>query len=116
MTRPSHDALHVLRLLGHLMVNQGNAAHGMTLLQAVEALQPGDRWTRRALARACLVAGRPAEGLKVVQLMQRDGDAPALTCLLEGQALQGLGRHTDAYRAYREFLRLRPARPEGAAA
>lgn len=113
MGMPSPEALHVIRLLGHLMVGHGHAVQGMALLQAIDALRPGDRWTRRALARACVAAGQPAAGLKVVHLMRDDGDAPALTWLLEGQALAGLGRRNDAFRAYREFLRLRAARADG---
>lgn len=116
MTLPSPDALNVLRLLGHLMVDHGNANHGMLLLQAVEALQPGDRWTRRALARACVVAGEPAAGLQLVHRMRADGDEPALTWLLEGRALQGMGRSAEANRAYREFVRLRTPPAGGAMA
>lgn len=113
MTLPAPEALDVLRLLGQLMTCHGNPVQGMALLQAVDALQPGDRWTRRALARACIVAGQPAVGLRVVRQLRDGGDGSALAWLLEGQALQGMGRRREARHAYQEYVRLRAANETG---
>ncbi len=109
MSALPREAMDVLRLLGRLMSDHGSPAQGMALLQALDALHPGDRWTRRALARACIAAGQPATGLRVVRQLRDGGDGSALAWLLEGQALQGLGRRREARLAYLEYLRLRTA-------
>lgn len=113
MTAPAPEALDVLRLLAHLMSGHGNTAQGMALLQAADALQPGDRWTRRALARASIAAGQPSAGLRLARQLRDGGDGSALAWLLEAQALQALGRQREARHAFGQYLQRRADQPDG---
>ncbi len=108
-THAATDSLDVMRLLSHLYLLHGRPEHAVTLLRAVCLLEPDDRRTQKALARACLRAGNAAYALQVVEKLQDGGDMSALLHLLHGQALAALGRPSEAQESLERFSRARVA-------
>ena len=94
----------LLRLLGHIYLRHGRAAHSAILFHAIHALRPDDRFIARALACSWVRSGKAREALPLLDLLLERGDRSPLTHLLRGQALSCMGRSAESSSAMRLFV------------
>ncbi len=94
-----------LSVLAYVMLESGRPEKAAALLDGLDALLPGNPATLQSLAVAQLRAGRPAEALHTVdRLLARDTPGARITWLVQAQALQALGRRSEAFVAMERYL------------
>jgi tetratricopeptide (TPR) repeat protein len=104
--------------LGMALCDQGSFGAAVIPLTKSLQLDPAGTWeTRWALAKSYYELQQYDEALKQSQesLEKSNGNAPEIS-LLVAQALTAVGRHEDAAKVLREFLRDHANRPEAATA
>ena len=111
--RTPDDALDAIRLLSHMYMEHGRSDSALALLRALCLLAPDDRRALRSMAKAAIRAGQPQEAERAIHRLRDEGDPSPVLHLLEGQALAALGRHTEAERAFTQFVALRRVGPQG---
>ena len=102
--------------LGMALCDQGSFGAAVIPLTKSLQLDPAGTWeTRWALAKSYYELQQYDEALKQSQesLEKSNGNAPEIS-LLVAQALTAVGRHEDAAKVLREFLRDHANRPEAA--
>jgi|LauGreDrversion4_2_1035121.scaffolds.fasta_scaffold27495_9 predicted Zn-dependent protease len=105
MSPQEATALHVL---AYVLLHNGQADKAAVLLEAVDALRPGDTRTVLALATAHLRGGAAARALQALDRFSRDAPAPPTANLLRAQALSLLDRPDEARTAMHAFLAPKP--------
>jgi type III secretion protein Y len=109
MTPPGDDnTVHLLRLLGHLYTQHGQASRGVVLLLIAARLAPENVAVWRALAHSFLEDGSPDRAIAAIKRLRRmeGGDDPVLD-LLMARALWVAGRPLEARQSFRDFLERR---------
>jgi predicted Zn-dependent protease len=109
MMPPDHDhPVHLLRLLGHLYIQHGQAKRGVVLLLIAARLDPGNVGVWRGLAHAFLEDGTPDRAIAAIKRLRQmeKGDHPVLD-LLMARALWLSGRPLEARQFLRDFLERR---------
>ena len=101
MSPQEATALHVL---AYVLLHNGQPDRAAVLLEAVDALRPGDTRTVLALATAHLRSGAATRTLQTLQRLSRDAQIPPAVHLLRAQALSTLGRADEARVAMHAFL------------
>jgi predicted Zn-dependent protease len=102
-------------MLAHLLLVHEQPARAATLLEALDALQPLESATLRALAVAQVRAGQPERALQALDQLAVAGPVDAWCHLLRSQALHALGRHVPAEQALRDYAEARHEALAGAA-
>ena len=97
----------LMRLLGHLYMRHGHAAHAAVLFDALHDLDPLDALAARSLAFSRLQNGQPESALAPLQHLLDHGDHHAVTHVLHAQALLALGRTADSALAMRAYVAAR---------
>jgi len=101
MSPQEATALHVL---AYVLLHNGQPDKAAVLLEAVDALRPGDTRTLLALATAHLRGGAAARALHALDRFTRDAPVPPTANLLRAQALSLLDRPAEAKVAMQAFL------------
>lgn len=117
----SDDQVDLLRWLGFLHLDHGDADKATIIFDGLLVFFPDDLQLRLSLACALLKSGRAGDALQALDDLPDVGSSsvlsasrPALFHLLRSQALVQLDRKAEAARSMRHFLRLRrAARPVG---
>lgn len=104
MTESAATALYVL---AYTLLENARSEQASMLLEALDAVNPGQPRTLLALAAAQLRLGRCGEALHTLERLAREGYREAPLQLLRSQALGALGRHSQAHAAMSEYLLLR---------
>ena len=99
----------LMELLAHALLQNGRPAKAVSLLEALDVIQPGQPQTLRALAVALLRAGHPQDALATLDRLALAGGVDATFHLLRSQALGGLQRTPEAVAAMRTFVEWRTA-------
>lgn len=105
------QAVTALRILAYGFLQHAQPDKAVALLEALDALRPGDRHTLLTLATAHLRSGAASRALHVLGRVSTGEDAPVTADLLRAQALVTLGRHDEARAAMDAFLARNPVRP-----
>jgi Flp pilus assembly protein TadD len=105
MSPQEATALHVL---AYVLLHNGQSEKAAILLEALDALRPGDSRTLLALAAAHLRAGAAARALYALDRLTYDAAAPLTANLLREQALSLLDRPDEARRAMHAFIAPEP--------
>ena len=105
----SHVQQDLLRVLGYLQLQHGDAGKAATIFDVLSTISPSD--SQLALSHACslLRARQPAAALAALDQRAFSGEHLTLAWLLRGQALSRLGRVAESARAMRMFIRQRHA-------
>lgn len=103
------DHRDALRLLGYVLLRQGQATDAVTVFHGMVRLDPGDRQAHRALISAYLAAGDPEHALEVASsyVVRPNEPRAAALHLLRAQALWRLGQPVEAREALDRFIELR---------
>jgi predicted Zn-dependent protease len=104
------QALTVLHVLAYGFLHHAQADKAVALLEALDALRPGDPRILLTLATAHLRSGAANRALQVLGQVSSGESTPATTELLRAQALAMLGQHAEARAAMETFLKRHPAR------
>lgn len=99
----------LMELLAHALLQNGRPAKAVTLLEALDVIQPEQPQTLRALAVALLRAGHPQDALNTLDRLALAGGVDATFHLLRSQALGSLQRTPEAVAAMRTFVEWRMA-------
>lgn len=103
-------AVTALRILAYGFLQHAQPDKAVALLEALDALRPGDRHTLLTLATAHLRSGAASRALQVLRRVSTGEDTPAIDDLLRAQALATLGRQDEARAAMDTFLARHPVR------
>ena len=93
------------------MLQNAQADRAVALLEALDALRPGDIRTMLGLATAYLRIGAANRALQTLARTARNADRPPTCDLLRAQALAALGRTIEARDAMETFLLRQSHRP-----
>lgn len=104
------QAITALQILAYGFLHQAQAEKAVALLEALDALRPGDPRTRLTLATAHLRQGAAARALQVLAHIATGDGSPPTADLLRAQALAMLGRHGEARIAMHTFLARQPTK------
>ncbi len=99
--------LTLMELLAHALMQNGRHAKAVSLLDAIDEIQPGQPLVLRALAAALLRAGHPEDALHALDRLALAGAIDATFHLLRAQALARLERMEEATAAMRTYVELR---------
>lgn len=109
------SAATALYVLAHALLQNARAPQAAVLLEALDAIRPGNERTLLALATAQIRQGRASEALRILDRLKRAGSACAPLHLLRAQSLSALHRHSEAHAALTDFLSRRAAAPHNEA-
>lgn len=102
--------LQVVQLLAHAYIQHARPAQAAVLLEALDALDPGQRGVLRALALAQLRGGQPQRALATLERVAPSSAADPAFHLLRAQALLACDRRIEGGAAMSTCLALRRAR------
>ena len=89
---------------GTILLARGDPAGGLARYDAADRLLPNMPVTALARANAYVQLGRHDDAIAAVRAYQKELGPDALSCALEGSALEGLGKGAEAAAAYRRAL------------
>lgn len=102
-----------MHVLAYVLMHNGQSEKAAILLEALDALRPGDTRTLLALATAHLRSGAATRALHPLDRLMRDASEPPTAKLLRAQALSLLERPDEARVAMQAFLTATPAASTG---
>lgn len=85
-----------LSILAFLYLQNGKAEKAIDILNALQALSPSDKWTRKALAYAHELGGNHVESLACINKVPEPERSFVAMQLIESRAYWGLGRTEEA--------------------
>jgi tetratricopeptide (TPR) repeat protein len=103
------DHRDALRLLGYVLLRQGQAIDAVAVFKGLLRLDPGDRQAHRALISAHLAADDPEHALEQASsyVVRPNEPRAAALHLLRAQALWRLGQRQEARESLDRFIELR---------
>lgn len=107
----NETAATALYVLAFTFLENARPEQASVLLEALDAVEPGQSRTLLALATAQLRHGQAGEALRTIERLSREGYCDAPLHLLRSQALRALGRHAQAHAAMTSYLLLRSSPP-----
>jgi type III secretion protein Y len=107
--REQQDAVELLKGMGELYRQSGQAQRGLVMLLIAAHLAPDDPALLRKLAVAFTDAGQAERALHAIERLQTlEGDSPALL-LLRSRALWRAARKDEARQCFKDYLIARRA-------
>jgi Flp pilus assembly protein TadD len=104
--------VHLVQLLAYAYLQQARPEKAAVLLDALDAVAPGQRKVLRALALAQLRSGEPERALETLRRVALGGGADAAFHLLRARALAACGRRIEAGTEMAACLAARHVRPQ----
>lgn len=100
-----------LEIMAYVFLQNARPDRAAVLLQALDALHPGQAQVLRALALAQVRSAKPERALQNLERLAMAGGVDATFHLLRAQALQALKRTDEAAQAMQLYVQLRPTHP-----